>query len=66
MKTAQYHKRIDSYLSSLPTESDKLTQFYDASIIAKNVLIEVDKLEKTILNLQSIIDNLNSLGRKII
>lgn len=48
METKNLHIRIDSYLASLRTDSDKLTQFYDASIIAKNALIEVDKLKNII------------------
>lgn len=48
METKNLHTRIDSYLASLKTDSDKLTQFYDASLIAKNALSEVDKLKKVL------------------
>jgi len=48
MNTEPLHKVIDSYLSQLKTDSDRLSQFYGASIIAKNALIEVDKLRKAL------------------
>lgn len=58
MKTETAHKLIDSYLSYLKTDSDKLTQFYQACKIAKQALTEYDILREKHSKLA---DNYNDL-----
>lgn len=44
MNTQANLKRINYYLGQLTGEQDKKTQFYEACVIAKHALMEVERL----------------------
>lgn len=45
-------KTIDGYLSQMKSESDKLSQFYSACLIAREALHQVKVYERQIANLK--------------